>query len=66
MMTLDGVRSFLQAVDAQPASRDSHAVRATLTSHKQEAVAQGNQEAARGIWCLEQVLDIQEHYLGRC
>ena len=63
-MNLDQVKSFL----SEPKNRDNgHAklgkVRATLKEIKAGAVSNNDEEAAKNVWCLEQLLDIQNRYL---
>jgi hypothetical protein len=62
-MSLDEVRRFLQGVDLDPLDRDSSPAKAALAALKREAVGRGDQDAARSVWCFEQVVGIQDQYL---
>jgi hypothetical protein len=62
-MTPEDVHSFLKAVARRPDEPSLEAVREALGRLKRGAVAAGDQARAKGIWCLEETLAIQEHYL---
>jgi hypothetical protein len=62
-MTLDEIRAYLKAVAKRPIEPIPDAVRAALATLKRDAVGSGDQVLAKFLWCYEQSLDAQEHYL---
>jgi hypothetical protein len=63
-MTPEDIASFLRAVVARPSTSTVEEVREALAQRKREAVAAADQALAKGIWCSEQALTVQEHYLA--
>jgi hypothetical protein len=62
-MTPEEIRSYLKAVAKRPSEPTIDAVRADLAAMKRDVLARGDRAHAKRIWCLEQTLRIQEHYL---
>jgi len=62
-MRPEEIASFLQAVAVRPAEPTAKDVRVALAQQKRGAVAAGDQALAKSIWCVEQALTIQQHYL---
>jgi hypothetical protein len=62
-MILEDIRSYLKAVARRPREPAVEAVQEALAQLKRDAVAAGDQAQAKSIWCLEQTLRVQEHYL---
>jgi hypothetical protein len=62
-MDLPEIRRFLSAVRTRDSPGGVGEARASLASHKSTAVACANQALAKEIWCLEQTLTTQTHYL---
>jgi hypothetical protein len=62
-MTPDDIRKYLRAVARPPGEPSLDVVREALAGMKGEAVAAGDQTLAKNIWCLEETLVIQVHYL---
>jgi len=62
--SLEQARCLVYDVEHEYIARDQASVRAALTEHKRTAVAAGDQAQAKEIWCLETLLNAQEHYLS--
>jgi SEC-C motif len=62
-MTPEDICSYLKAVARRPSEPSLDAVREALAALKQDAVAAGDEAGAKSVWCLEQALIVQEHYL---
>lgn len=62
-MTLEEIRGYLKAVARRPNEPTQGAVREALAQFKRTAIAAGSQEEAKRLWCMEQSLAVQEHYL---
>jgi hypothetical protein len=62
-MTPEDIRRFLMAVTRRSGEPTPDVVSERLTVLKRDAVAAGDSEAAKSLWCLQQALAVQEHYL---
>lgn len=63
---IESVKEYLRSVDScvEPRSEQDRTVFSIIDELREEAVAVGDQENAKHIWCLEQILKIQHHYLS--
>lgn len=63
---LDFVRKYLKEfkTERQRDSKETEEIKKKLTEIKKVAVQQEKQDIAKDIWCLEQILKIQEYYLN--
>jgi hypothetical protein len=62
-MTMEDIHDYLRAVAQRPAAPAIEEIRASLAEHKQASLAVCNQRYAKFLWCWEQALRVQEHYL---
>ena len=62
-MTSEDIRPYLEALARRPGEPTLEAARGALARLKWVAVSAGDQAGAKSIWCLEQALAVQEHYL---
>jgi len=63
-MTPEDISAYLKAVVRRPSVPTLEAVRKRLAQLKRGAVEADDQAAAKNVWCLEQALTVQEHYLS--
>jgi len=63
-VTLEDVKNYLRDVSQNFNSRDSEPAKQCLAVLKQEAVAAGDQQAAKTIWCFEEIIEIQDKYIA--
>ncbi len=62
-MTPEEIRNYIKAVARRSDDPSLEAVREALAGMKREAVVADDQPRAKSIWCLEQALTVQDHYL---
>jgi hypothetical protein len=62
-MTPEEIRTYVKAVARRPVEPLLEQVREALAGMKRDAVAAGDQVAAKRIWCLAQALSVQDMYL---
>src|SRR5262245_49581351 len=61
-MTPGEIEARLEDMDARDEG-ENQTIRDEISRLKREAVARGDQPAAKHLWCLETALDIQTKYL---
>jgi len=62
-MKLKEIKNQLMEVHLNYSSRNSKLILEVLGQLKQRAVEQKDQDSAKEIWCLEQILEVQDTYL---
>lgn len=62
-MDIDEVKRQLRDVDNNYSSRDSKQIKESVKQLKEQAIEQEDQSAAKDIWCLEEILYIQNNYI---
>jgi hypothetical protein len=62
-MTFDEISCYLGAVESRSAEPSAEAIKVAIAALKRDAVARGDQTAAKRAWCLEQALSAQDNYL---
>lgn len=62
-MNKDEIKKFLKDVNLNYSSRDSKEIIISLKDLKEIAIEQCNQKTSKEIWCLEQILKVQNKYI---
>lgn len=63
-MTLNDTKRYLQEVKSNFNSRDSDPILEFLDQKKQDMVSVDDQDCAKEIWCLEQIIRIQDGFIN--
>jgi len=62
-VTLEDVKTYLRKAPDNFNSRDSRSAKQLLLSIKDRAVKDNDQALAKTIWCLDEILDIQDRFI---